>query len=61
MTLNKINSQLGFYLAGLIEGDGSIWTPRTFKSVNGRKYNPQKAFSFHIKEKFFFRTLKTVF
>lgn len=55
------NTQLGFYLAGLIEGDGNIWTSKTLKSVKGRINNPQIAFSFHLKEKPLFAKLKTIF
>lgn len=55
------NSQLGFYLAGLIEGDGNIWTSKTLKSPKGRINNPQIVFTFHIKEKPFFAKLKTIF
>lgn len=60
-SLNTSNSQLGFYLAGLIEGDGNIWTPKTLKSSNGRTYNPQITLSFNIKEKPFFEHLKRKF
>jgi hypothetical protein len=28
------NTQLGYYLAGLIEGDDSIWTPKALVSLN---------------------------
>lgn len=52
------NKELGYYLAGLIEGDGSIWTPKNFKSSNGRVYNPQIAFSFDIRDKALFEYLK---
>ncbi len=55
------NTQLGYYLAGLIEGDGNIWTPKTFKSANGRIYNPQVAISFHIKDRYLFEYLKQYF
>jgi hypothetical protein len=67
MKKNKINyiyssnSQLGFYLAGLIEGDGNIWTPKTLKSAKGRIYNPRIVFTFHLKEKPLFDKLKTIF
>lgn len=63
MNINQIysvNSQLGFYLAGLIEGDGNIWTSKTLKSAKGRINNPQIAFTFHLKEKPLFAKLKTV-
>ena len=55
------NSQLGFYLAGLIEGDGNIWTSKTLRSPKGRINNPQITFTFHIKEKPLFAKLKTIF
>ena len=45
----KVESQLGFYLANLIEGDGNIWTSQTFKSLNGHIYNSQRTFTFHSK------------
>jgi len=67
MNINKINSmyssnsQLGFYLAGLIEGDGNIWTSKTLRSPKGRINNPQITFTFHIKEKPLFAKLKTIF
>ena len=59
--INCSSSQLGFYLAGLIEGDGNIWTSKTLKSAKGRINNPQITFTFHIKEKPFFYKLKTIF
>lgn len=67
MSINQINymysynSQLGFYLAGLIEGDGNIWTSKTLKSPKGRVNNPHIVFTFHIKEKPLFYKLKTFF
>lgn len=67
MSIKKINymyssnSQLGFYLAGLIEGDGNIWTSKTLKSSKGRVYNPQITFTFHLKEKPLFAKLRTIF
>lgn len=44
------SSQLGFYMAGLIQGDGNIWTPKTLRSCKGRIYNPQITFTYHKKE-----------
>lgn len=61
MKYNKLDSQLGFYLAGLIEGDGNIWTSKTMKSPNGRVYNPQITFTFHSKERPLFELLKAIF
>jgi len=57
---NTKNSQLGCYLAGLIEGDGNIWTSKTLKSPNGRIYNPRIFFTFHKKEKPLYLHLKGV-
>jgi len=49
--LKLINSQLGYYLAGLIEGDGSIWTPKeVIIPGKSRVYNPQISFSSHIND-----------
>jgi hypothetical protein len=60
-SINTFDSQLGFYLAGLIEGDGNIWTSKGLKSIKGRINNPQITFTFHLKEKPFFAKLKTIF
>lgn len=60
-SINSYNPQLGFYLAGLIEGDGNIWTSKRLKSSKGRINNPQITLTFHLKEKPFFARLKTVF
>ena len=40
------NKPLGYYLAGLIEGDGNISTEKTIGSPKGRKNNPQIMFTF---------------
>ena len=54
------NSELGYYLAGLIEGDGNILTSKTFKSTNGRIYNPAIAISFHKNEMACFEHIKQI-
>lgn len=38
--MKLINSQLDYYIAGLIEGDGNIWTPKELKSyrTNNKDY-----------------------
>lgn len=54
-------SQLGYYLAGLIEGDGNIWTQKTIKSSKGRINNPQIVFTFHLKETPLYLHLKDIF
>lgn len=51
-------SQLGYYLAGLIEGDGCIWTPKTLRSNNGNVWNPRISMTFDKKEIIFFEFLK---
>lgn len=56
--LSISNSQLGYYLAGLIEGDGCIWTSKTLESSNGRAYNSHITFAFHEREKPFYMYLK---
>jgi hypothetical protein len=60
--MNNINnSQLGYYLAGLIEGDGNIWTSKTLKSAKGRINNPQITISFHINDFPLFQHIKNIF
>ena len=56
---NNKNSQLGYYLAGLIEGDGTIWTSKVLISSNGRIHNPHVVISFNIKDKPLFIYLKS--
>lgn len=58
---NINNSQLGYYLAGLIEGDGNIWTSKTLKSAKGRINNPQITISFHINDLPLFQHIKNIF
>jgi hypothetical protein len=47
---NTNNPQLGYSLAGLIEGDGNILTSKTLKSRKCRINNPQITISFHISD-----------
>lgn len=42
-----LKSQLGPYMAGLIEGDGSIIVPKKDKSLKGKKYHPIIRIVFH--------------
>jgi hypothetical protein len=51
MKTNINNTQLDYYLAGLIEDDGNIWTKKTIRSSKNRLNNPQVMFTFHKKEK----------
>jgi len=57
---NIQNTQLGYYLAGLIEGDGNIWTSKTYKSANGPTYSPCVQFTFHVNELPLFKHMKDV-
>lgn len=46
--INSVSqSFLGSYLAGLFEGDGHIWIP---KSTLSKKHNPRFCITFHIKD-----------
>lgn len=42
--------QFGFYLAGIWEGDGSIWIPKTNHAPSGKRYIPQFTIIFHDKD-----------
>jgi LAGLIDADG endonuclease len=44
------NLKYGSYLTGLIEGDGSIITPKTERSVKGRINYPSIQIVFHLKD-----------
>ena len=59
-SINYLDSELSYYLAGLIEGDGNIWTSKTLISPKNRINNPQITFTFHIKEKPVFTKIKQV-
>ena len=39
-------SKLGSYIAGLWEGDGHIWIPKTIYAPSGKKYMPQFSITF---------------
>lgn len=56
---NTKNPQLGYYLAGLIEGDGSIWTPKN-RDYNKYIENPRFCITFHKKELPLFEHLKFI-
>jgi hypothetical protein len=47
-TLDK--NQLGYYLAGLLEGDGHISLPFLGKTILNRILNPRIVFTGHIKD-----------
>jgi hypothetical protein len=55
------NSQLGYYLAGLIEGDGNIWIPKTIGGTKGYLCNPRIGIAFHKRELPFFEKLISIF
>ena len=47
---NKSNSNFSYYLAGLIEGDGSIHIPKTERSIKGKINYPSITIVFHLKD-----------
>jgi hypothetical protein len=47
---NKYNSNFSYYLAGLIEGDGSIHVPKTERSLKGKINYPSITIVFHLKD-----------
>jgi hypothetical protein len=47
---NNKNDNLGYYLAGLIEGDGSIYVPKTERSAKGKINYPAIQIAFHLKD-----------
>ena len=49
-TLIPSRKQFGAYLAGLWEGDGSIWIPKTFHAPSGKRYTPHFSITFHDKD-----------
>lgn len=49
-SLNFSDSQLGYYLAGLIEGDGSIIIPKSIRSVKNKLNYPSIQIVFHKKD-----------
>nr|QJQ35305.1 LAGLIDADG endonuclease [Fusarium ficicrescens] len=51
-------SDLGFYLAGLIEGDGNIWIPKSQRSTKNELTYPSIAITFHRKELPLFERIK---
>ena len=46
----KLEGNLGHYLAGLIEGDGTIIVPSRIRSPKGKLYYPSIQVAFHLKE-----------
>lgn len=42
--------QLYYYLAGLWEGDGHIWIPKTTHSPSGKRYTPHFTITFDIRD-----------
>src|ERR1043165_3698320 len=47
---SNFKGQFGFYLAGLIESDGCIVVPKSFRSPKGKIYYPSIQISFNIKD-----------
>ncbi|GJJ16194.1 hypothetical protein Clacol_010474 [Clathrus columnatus] len=49
-TLTLSRKQFGAYLAGIWEGDGSIWIPKTSHAPSGKRYTPHFSITFHDKD-----------
>lgn len=50
LTINSKTDNFGYYIAGLIEGDGSIYVPKTDRSIKGKKNYPSISISFQLKD-----------
>jgi hypothetical protein len=48
--LNDFNTKFSAYLAGLIEGDGSIIVPKIERSIKGKLYYPSIQIAFHLRD-----------
>ena len=46
-SLKSNSSQLGSYVAGLWEGDGHLWIPKTSRAPSGKLYYPHFSITFH--------------
>lgn len=57
---NHDKNNLGPYLAGLIEGDGHIYTPSSYRDKNGKKNTPSIEICFDIKDLPLFIKIKEV-
>jgi LAGLIDADG endonuclease len=57
---NYDKNNLGPYLAGLIEGDGHIQTPSSYRDLNGKKNMPHIEICFDIKDLPLFEKIKEV-
>lgn len=53
-------SQLGAYLAGLWEGDGHIWIPKTSHAPSGKRYTPQFSITWNDKDSPLCKALQTI-
>lgn len=47
---NKFNDNFSYYLAGLIEGDGTILVPKTERSIKGKLNYPAIQIAFNLKD-----------
>jgi Cytochrome c oxidase subunit III/LAGLIDADG endonuclease len=55
---NYTREELGYYLAGLLEGDGSIHIPALGKTTLNRILNPRFVFTFHKNELPFYKKIQ---
>ena len=47
---NFCHNRFGSYLAGLWEGDGHVWIPKTTQAPSGKRYTPYFCITFSITE-----------
>lgn len=58
--LSSNRSNFGAYLAGLWEGDGSLWIPKTTHAPSGKRYTPHFTITLHEKDYPFVLALKSL-
>lgn len=50
LSINNKNDHFSYYIAGLIEGDGSIFVPKSERSIKNKHNYPSIQLSFHLKD-----------
>jgi LAGLIDADG endonuclease len=50
LSVNSKNENFGYYISGLIEGNGSIYVPKTERSIKGKKNYPSIQIAFNLKD-----------
>lgn len=50
LSVNSKDENFGYYISGLIEGDGSIYVPKSERSIKGKKNYPAIQIAFNLKD-----------